>query len=103
MKKTALLLFLLLCAAPGFAQTSFVPVTVQFPHIALGGDPSGLNYVTLLQVVNNNSSYSIGNISLYSDSGAALSASFDGGAPSTTFQFTVDSGVTRQIQISSSG
>ena len=97
MKKIALFLFLLFCAAPGFAQVSALPVTVQFPHIDVGGDPAGLNYVTIVQAVNNNSTFSLGRISLYSDSGAALSASFDGAAPAPTFDFTLDSGVTRQI------
>jgi hypothetical protein len=103
MKKAVLLLFTLLCAVPTFAQVSYVPVTVQFPHIVVGGDPGGLNYVTLFQAVNNNSTFSVGHIALFSDSGAPMSASFDGGAPSTVLDFTVDSGATRQIAISSTG
>src|ERR1051326_7779553 len=100
MRKTALLLFVLLLAVPGFSQVTFSPVTVAFPHIDVGGDPAGLNYVTIIQVVNNTSSFSIGHVTLYSDSGTALSASFDGGSPQSSLDFTLDSGTTRQIQVS---
>ena len=54
MKKIGLVLLLIW---PGivFAQTTFVSTTVAFPHIVAGGDAGGINYVTLLQLVNNNS------------------------------------------------
>jgi hypothetical protein len=103
MKKAVLLLFILLCTVPTFAQVAFAPVTLQFPHIVVGGDPGGLNYVTIVQAVNNNSTFSLGHISVYSDTGTPMTASFDGGAPSTTDDFEVDSGSTRQIVISSTG
>jgi hypothetical protein len=102
MKKTALLLFVLFCAAPAFAQV-FVPTNVWFPHLDIGGDPNGPHYVTLVQASNNTSSYTIGTLVVYSDSGTQLSASFDGQAPATSMQFTVNSGATRQIQISLNG
>jgi hypothetical protein len=103
MKKAALLLFTLLCAVPTFAQVSYLPVTVQFPHIVVGGDPGGLNYVTVVQAVNNNSTFSVVHIALFSDSGAPMSASFDGGTPASFVDFNLDSGATRQIAISSTG
>jgi hypothetical protein len=103
MKKTALLLLLILLAVPAFAQVSFVPVTVSFAHIDVGGDPNGLNYVMLLQVVNNNSATVNGHVNLFADSGSALSASFDGGTPQSSLDFSLESGAIRQIQISLSG
>src|SRR5262245_7762452 len=103
MRRAALLLFILLCAVPTFAQVSYLPVTVQFPHIVVGGDPGSLNYLTVVQAVNNNSTFSLGHIALFSDTGAAMSASFDNGAPASTFDFVMDSGTTRQIVISSTG
>jgi hypothetical protein len=102
MKSAALLLFILVCAVPAFAQTSFQPVTVQFPQIVVGVN-EGLNYRTIVQAVNNNSTYSLGHIALYSDTGGTFSASFDNGAPAPTFDFEMDSGTTREIVISSTG
>jgi hypothetical protein len=104
MKKLLTLLpLILLFSAPVFAQVSFGSDVISFPHIDVGGDPAGLNYVTLVQLVNNNSANIAGHLSLFSDSGAALSASFDGQAPSAALDFTIDSGATKQIQISLSG
>jgi hypothetical protein len=103
MKKTALLLFVLLCAAPAFAQTISYPTNVWFPHVDIGGDPNGLHYVTLVQASNNTSSFTVGTMVVYSDAGTQMSASFDGGAPTTSLQFTLDSGAVRQIQVSLSG
>lgn len=102
MKRAALLLFILVCAVPAFAQTAFLPVTVQFPEIVVGVN-EGLNYLTIVQAVNNNSTFSQGHIALYSDTGGTFSASFDNGAPAPTFDFTMDSGTTREIVISSTG
>jgi hypothetical protein len=104
MKKLLTLLpLILLFSAPVFAQVSFGSDVISFPHIDVGGDPAGLNYVTLVQLVNNNSANIAGHLSLFSDSGAALSASFDGQAPAAALDFTIDSGATKQIQISLSG
>src|SRR5215475_13808779 len=102
MKRAALLLFILICAVPAFAQTAFQPVTVQFPEIVFGAN-GDLNYLTYVQAVNNNSTSSQGHIALYSDAGGTFSASFDNGAPAPTFDFTMDSGTTREIVISSTG
>ncbi len=103
MKKLALVLFVLLFSAPAFAQISFGSDSITFPHIDVGGDPSGLNYVTLVQLVNNNSANTNGHLMLFSDSGAALAASFDGQPPATALDFSLESGATREIQISLSG
>jgi hypothetical protein len=103
MKKITVLLLLLMSARVGYAQVQFNPVTVSVPQIAVGGDPGGLNYDTLVQLVNNNSSFTTAHIALFSDGGSPLSASFDGQAPVSTLDFALDSGVTRQIQITLSG
>ena len=103
MKKTALLLFVLFCAVPGFAQNSFIPTNVWFPHIDVGGDPNGLHYVTLVQASNNTSSFTTATLVVYSDAGTQLSASFDGQAAATSLTFNLDSGATRQIQVTLSG
>src|SRR5215467_11602219 len=104
MKKLLVLLpVILLFSAPVFAQVSFGSDVISFPHIDVGGDPAGLNYVTLVQLVNNNSANIAGHLTLFSDNGAALPASFDGQAPKPALDFTINSGATRQIQISLSG
>jgi hypothetical protein len=102
MKKIALLSFLLF-ADIAFAQTTFIPVTVAFPEIVVGGDAAGQNYVTLLQVVNNNSYFTTGHIQLFSDSGTPLAALFDGLGPQTTLDVSLNSGQGRQIQITLNG
>jgi hypothetical protein len=104
MKKLLMLLpLIVLFSAPAFAQVSFGSEVISFPHVDVGGDPAGLNYVTLVQLVNNNSADIVGHLTLFSDSGAALSASFDGQAAAAALDFTIASGATKQIQISLSG
>jgi hypothetical protein len=108
MKRNALLLFVLFCAAPAFGQvcptnSTFCYQNVRFPHIDIGGDPGALHYVTLVQTSNNTSSSTSGTLIVYSDTGAPLSVSFDGQAPATSLPFSLDSGATRQIQVSLSG
>src|SRR5215470_15919354 len=104
MKKLLVLLpVILLFSAPVFAQVSFGSDVISFPHIDVGGDPAGLNYVTLVQLVNNNSADVAGHLTLFSDSGAPLSASFNGQASAAALDFTIASGATKQIQISLSG
>jgi hypothetical protein len=104
MKKLLLLLPLVLFfGAPVFAQVQYGSAVISFPHIDVGGDPAGLNYVTLVQLVNNNSADISGHLTLFSDSGAALSASFDGQPAVAALDFTIPSGATKQIQISLSG
>src|ERR1700719_233119 len=102
MKKIALLLLLLLTDS-AFGQAGFYSVSIAFPQIAVGGDPGGQNYVTLIQIVNNNSSFTSAHLALFSDSGTPLSAVFDGGASQSTLDFTLDSGATRQIQLTLNG
>src|SRR5262245_5289593 len=73
----ALLLFLL-PAQVALGQVTSPPVTVAFPQLAMGGDTDGQNYVTIIQVVNNNSGTITGHIALFSDSGSPLGVLFDG-------------------------
>jgi hypothetical protein len=102
MKKLVLLLFLL-SSGFAFGQVTYLPVTVAFPHIAVGGDPNGQNYVTLLQLVNNNSSFTTGHMAFFSDSGAPLPVLFDGQGPQSTMDVQLDSGQTRQIRLTLNG
>src|ERR1051326_7920282 len=102
MKKIALIL-LLVCSEAAFGQSTFVPVPVAFPHIVAGGDPSGTNYVTILQIVNNNSASTTGHISLFGDSGAPLGFLFDGQGPLSTLDVKVDPGQTREIRLTLAG
>jgi hypothetical protein len=95
-------LILLLFANLAFGQISYSPVALAFPQIAIGGDPAGQNYVTVIQIVNNNSTSTTGHIALFSDSGSALSAQFDGQSPQSTLDVTLASGATRQIQLTTS-
>src|SRR5207302_994310 len=57
------------------------------------------NYVTLVQLVNNNSASTTGHIALFSDSGAPLAVLFDGEGPQSTMDVQLDSGQTRQISL----
>src|ERR1700747_1391809 len=102
MKKTAFLIFVLLFASPVFAQGTLTSANVWFPHIDVGGNPNGLNYVTLVQVSNNTSSFLSGTLTVYSDGGTAMSVSFDGQV-ATSLTFGLDSGAIRQIQVSATG
>jgi hypothetical protein len=103
MKKIAFLLFVL-SSNFAFGQVTYIPVTVAFPQIVMGGDPGGQNYVTLLQVVNNNSAFIIGHVSLFSDNGSPLAVLFDGqGPPQSTMDLKLNSGQSRQIQITLNG
>src|ERR1041385_5467771 len=102
MKKIAIAL-LLLCSGNAFGQSAFVTETVAFPHIVAGGDPAGTNYITLVQLVNNNSASTTGHISLFSDSGSPLAFAFDGGAPQSTLDVKLAVGETRQIQMTLNG
>lgn len=96
-------LMLLLFANVAFGQITYSPVSLAFPQIAIGGDAGGQNYVTLIQIVNNNSTSTNGHIALFSDSGSALSAQFDGQSPQSTLDVTLASGATRQIQVTTTG
>jgi len=103
MKTFFLLLVLLLSSHLAFAQVTYVPVTIAFPQIVAGGDAGGQNYVTLVQVVNNNSSAITSHIALFGDNGSPLSVLFDGQGPQTTMDVKLDSGQSRQIQITLNG
>jgi hypothetical protein len=103
MRKAAFLLFALFCAAPAFAQVGFKSTNVWFSNMDVGGDPNGLHYVTLVDASNNTSSFSTGVLTVYSATGTAMPVSFDGQAPAASLNFELDSGVVRQIQISSTG
>jgi hypothetical protein len=103
MRKAAFLLFAFFCAAPAFAQVGFKSTNVWFPNMDVGGDPNGLHYVTLVEASNNTSSFSTGVLTVYSATGTAMPVSFDGQAPAASLNFEMDSGVVRQIQISSTG
>src|SRR5438552_9295135 len=102
MKKIGLVL-LLVCPGIVFAQTTFVATTVAFPHVVAGGDPGGVNYVTLVQLVNNNSVATTGHMSVFGDNGSPLNVLFDGQGPLSTLDIKLDPGQTREIQLSLTG
>jgi hypothetical protein len=103
MRYVLITLTLLLPLAPsGFGQAASIPVDVFFPHIAIGGDPGGQNFVTLIQIVNNNSADITGHLDLIAENGSALSAQIDGDSQST-LDFTLASGQARQIQVTLDG
>src|SRR5262245_7965530 len=102
MRKT--ILMLLLCANFAFGQQlSSIPVNVDFPQITIGGDAGGANYVTLLQVVNNNSIPTTGHVVLYSNGGSGLAALFDGQGPQTSIDISLAAGQAREIRLTASG
>src|SRR5439155_20146882 len=102
MRKLPLLLFLLY-AKVAFGQVTYSAVTIAFPHIVAGGDPNGGHYVTLLQIVNNNSAATTGHVSMFSDSGTPLAVLFDTQGPQSTIDIKLDGGQSRQIQINLNG
>jgi hypothetical protein len=97
-------LWLFICFADvALAQSTFIPVSIGFPQIAIGGDQAGQNYITIIQIVNNNSAATTGRISLYGGSGAPLQVLFDGQGPQATLDLTLQPGQTRQIELSGAG
>jgi hypothetical protein len=102
MKKISLVL-LLVWSDFTFGQTTFVPVPIAFPHVVAGGDSGGQNYVTLLQVVNNNSASITGHLSLFGDTGSPLAVFFDGHGPQATLDISLVPGQTREIQVTLNG
>jgi len=84
-------------------QTSSIPVSVDFPQIAIGGDAGGANYVTLLQIVNNNSISTTGHVVLYSNDGSGLPVLFDGQGPQTSIDISLAAGQAREIRLTASG
>jgi hypothetical protein len=56
-------LLVLLAVPPlAFGQSVSSSVVLAFPQVAVGGDPAGLHYVTILQIVNNNSAATNGTL-----------------------------------------
>jgi hypothetical protein len=102
MRSLALLVLLLLADA-GFGQVTFTPVDLAFPQIAIGGDMGGQNYVSLLQIVNNNSSATTAHIALFSDTGSPLAVLFDGAGPQSTKDLTLEAGSSREIALTLNG
>jgi len=86
-----------------FGQAASVPVPVFFPQLAMGGSADGQNYVTIIQIVNNNSMSITGHVALFSDTGSPLAVSFDGQSPQSAADITLPSGATRQIQLTLDG
>ena len=101
--KNFTILFVLICARVASAQVTYPPVTIAFPHVVAGGDPNGPHYVTLLQIVNNNSSSTTAHVALSSDSGSPVAVLFDDQGPQDTIDLKMDGGQSRQIQISIGG
>src|SRR5215813_3707973 len=102
MKRVVLLLLLISDVCFG-QQVASLPVTIDFPQIAIGGDAGGVNYVTLLQIVNNNSVATTGHLTLHTDDGSGLAALFDGQGPLSTMDLAVPPGQARQIRITTNG
>ena len=102
MKKIAFLSFVL-WAEVASGQVTYPPVTIAFPHVVAGGDPNGPHYVTLLQIVNNNSASTTAHVTLFSDSGSPLAVLFDGQDPQSTIDLKLDGGQSRQVQINING
>jgi hypothetical protein len=98
----AVLLFVLVSKL-AYGQATSQGVSIGFPQIVVGGDPNGTNYTTILQFVNNNSATTAADISLFGDSGSPLPVSFDGQSPQATMHVVLNSGETRQIQLTLSG
>src|SRR2546423_15112734 len=96
MKKIGLVLLLIW---PGivFAQTTFVATTVAFPHIVAGGDPGGINYVTLLQLVNNKSASTTGHITLFGGKCSPLGGVRGGQGPFFPVDGGLGPGATREV------
>jgi hypothetical protein len=100
-----LLLLLIVLAVPrlGFGQSTSQSVTLAFPQVAVGGDPAAAHYVTILQIVNNNSAATNGRFELLSDDGTPFQVLVDGAGPQASFDVGLVPGETRQIELSSSG
>jgi hypothetical protein len=96
-------LMLLVLPQLALAQTTtFVPSTQVFPHIAFGGDSAGAHYITVIQIVNNNSVATTGHFDLLSDTGTALTALVDE-QDLSSFDVSLTPGETRQIIVRSNG
>ncbi|HEU5239023.1 MAG TPA: hypothetical protein VFU37_17970 [Pyrinomonadaceae bacterium] len=99
----AAVLLALLFATIAYGQVQFQGTGVAFPQIVVGGDLGATNYVTIIQLVNNNSASTAAHIALFGDTGSPLAVSFDGQSPQATMDVTLASGEARQIQLTLSG
>jgi hypothetical protein len=97
------LLLLLVPAKLAIGQTSYFVPPLEFPQIAIGGDAAGQNYVTIIQMVNNNSTTITARITLLSDTGNNLNVLFDGQGPEATRDINLAAGETRQVQLTLNG
>ena len=98
------MVFCLALSVPrSYGQVAFSPVPLAFPQIVIGGDPTGVNYTTLIQMINNNSATVTGKLSLLSDSGSALQGSFDGQSPQTSLDISLGPSEFRQIAVTLEG
>ena len=79
------------------------PHSVFSAGIAIGGESTGVNYVTLLQVVNNNSAPTTGHLTLHADDGSGLPALFDGQGPQSSIDIPLMTGQGRLITITTNG
>jgi hypothetical protein len=95
--------FMLFIVKTAYSQATSLGATVVFPQIAVGGDTNGANFVTIIQIVNNNSAPTTAHMALFADSGSPLPASFDGQTNQSTMDVTLNSGETRQIQLTLGG
>src|SRR5258705_14025771 len=102
MKKVIFLLLLLSDLSFG-QQVASLSVIRDFPQIAFGGDAGDVNYVTLLQLVNNNSAATTGRLTLYADDGSPLAALFDGQGPQSSMDIALAAGKARQIRLTTNG
>ena len=101
--RIAAVVLTLFFANMAYGQAQFQGVSVAFPQIVVGGDPGSTNYVTIIQLVNNNSAATGADIALFGDSGSPLAVSFDGQTAQSTMHVTLNSGEARQIQLTLSG
>src|SRR5262245_53857461 len=97
------LILFMLWTGLAFGQVTYVPTSLAFPQITVGGDTGAQNYTTIVQIVNNNSTSTTGHIALFSDSGSPLAVQFDGQGPQSAMDVTLGAGATRQIQLTLSG
>jgi hypothetical protein len=70
------------------------------PHVAFGGDPGGLNFKTVLYFTNSLTTGASGVVDIFDDNGNPISASANGGVPSSNFAFNVTSKGVNKIVLS---
>jgi hypothetical protein len=93
--RSALLILFML---PGLALAQS-PQRAGFPQIAVGGDPAGLHFVTVVQIVNNNSTPTTARFDLFSDAGTAFPVLFDGTGSAAAMEVTLQPGEARQVDM----